>query len=61
MPECLKCGFKGTRDKFRFLNYAEVMGPNVYRHCPECKAAVYCEELEEDENESLMYYELDGV
>ncbi len=47
MPlQCKQCGFKGSRAEFRFLQFVDSAGPNTYRRCPECHAAVYCEELE---------------
>ena len=48
-PKCRKCGYEAGREEFRFLNFADSAGTDVYRLCPSCRAAVYCEEMEEDE------------
>jgi len=44
--KCRHCSFEGTRADFKLLLRVDSAGPDTYRLCPNCKAAVYCEELE---------------
>jgi len=44
--KCHKCGYEGSKAEFRYLCQADGQGPDTYRRCPRCHAAVYCAELE---------------
>ena len=44
--KCPNCGYEGWRSEFRYLCPVDSAGPDVYRLCPECKFAVYSEEID---------------
>ena len=46
--KCKACGFEDSKAAFKYLGLAESAGPNCYRLCPRCQAAVYCDELDLD-------------
>jgi len=50
--KCDKCGHEGTRAEFKYLGMANEAGADSMRLCPKCRAAVYCDELAEDEKTS---------
>ncbi len=50
--KCHKCGKEGSKAEFKYLHLAESAGPNSYRQCPDCHAAIYCYELETNDPDS---------
>ncbi|MDY6880718.1 MAG: hypothetical protein V2J25_00575 [Desulfatiglans sp.] len=50
--KCDNCGHEGSKAEFRYLGLAESAGPNSYRLCPRCHAAIFCEELEGSDRSS---------
>lgn len=53
MLKCDKCGFEGSRPKFKYIGQAEPIGAESIRRCPKCANLVLCDEIEEDERSSF--------
>ncbi len=45
---CGNCGHRANKVEFRYLNRVDSAGAATYRQCPACRAAVFCEEIEDE-------------
>ncbi|MFP4475665.1 MAG: hypothetical protein ACLFOY_08880 [Desulfatibacillaceae bacterium] len=44
---CGKCGHTAKRVDFRHLNYVDSTATTSWRQCPQCRAAVFSEDVED--------------